>query len=181
MDNALVRSVCPSARAWTTDMSTELVFNGFHCASLRDLVPWRFSVSDLSCDVGGGGGDDDDKASRSSSDLNVVVGFFGGSAALSADPSEHSLMQNRWLLAHRMQCARPCLQDVAHLGKDPTQSVAVVPSVSHWRPLDRLRASLVGRSVWEVERAHYQDNHACSRFIHCMQWYCFFRTRLLAW
>ena len=50
---------------------------------MRDLFPWRFGVSGLSCDVGGSG-DDDDKASRSSSGLGVDVGVSGGSGALSA-------------------------------------------------------------------------------------------------
>ena len=85
------------AHAWTTDVSTELMFKDFHGTSLRDLFPRIFAVSDLSCDVGGGG-DDDDKASRSSSDLGAGVGVFGGSAALSADPFEHSPCAS--LLAH---------------------------------------------------------------------------------
>ena len=65
------------AHAWTTDVSTELMFKDFHGTSLRDLFPRIFAVSDLSCDVGGGG-DDDDKASQSSSDLGAGVGVFGG-------------------------------------------------------------------------------------------------------
>ena len=112
MDYAPLRSVCRSAHAWTNDVGTELMFNDFHCTSLRGFFPWRFGVSDLSCDVGGGGGDGD-KASRSSSDLGANASVPARSAALIADPSsKHSpyaflaSMKNDWFLAHGTQCAR---------------------------------------------------------------------------
>ena len=141
MDYALLRSVCRSAHAWKNDVGTELMFNDFHCTSLRGLFPSRFGVSDSSCDVGGGGGDDD-KTSRSSSDLGANASVPARSAALIADPSKHSPCA--FLASMKMT-------GFLHMGHsalaNQPQSVAVVRSVSLWRPIDRLRASLVGRPV----------------------------------
>ena len=74
-------------------------------------------------------------------------------SALSADPFEHSpfafpasMMVACFLHIGHNAIARVCKM-LPLLGTERPQSVAVVPNVSHWGPLERLRASLVGRPV----------------------------------